>query len=83
MADQDRYSAEGYTAYWEGVDKTARYFDSVMLKKHEKEKIQKKVPGSLSQRTEMSERFRWQNPALNIQHEEYSFRKLPAPPRSC
>ena len=26
----------GYRRYWEAVDKTIRYFDSTMLKKHEK-----------------------------------------------
>ena len=33
IPDHSCFSASGYTAYWEAVDRTVRYFDSVLLKK--------------------------------------------------
>ena len=35
------FTAEGYSAYWEGVDRTVCYFDSILLKKQEGKKSQK------------------------------------------
>ena len=39
--DSQRFSVDGYKAYWEAIDKTVRYFDSIVLKRNEKKKVQK------------------------------------------
>ena len=74
----ERFTNEGYLAYWEAVDKTIRYFDSVILKKNEK-KIAKS-----SDRKNMDgqkDRFRWQNPYLNKDPSgDFGYKKLPPPP---
>ena len=33
-----RFTSEGYKAYWEVVDHTVHYFDTIMLKKHKNTK---------------------------------------------
>ena len=38
LKDSQRYTAEGLSTYWEAVDRTVRYFDSVLLKKQVKGK---------------------------------------------
>ena len=57
--ENQRFSNEGYRAYWEAIDKTIYYFDSVILKKIEK-KTQKNGRG-----TAQKEQFCWQNPKFN------------------
>ena len=71
----NRFTNEGYRSYWEAIDKTVRFFDSVILKKNEKKKVQKKEFNS------QKERFRWRNPEINQKFADTGvFRKLPAPP---
>ena len=65
LFNNHRFTAAGLRAYWEAVDKTTRYFDSVILKKNANRKnqayTQAKQP-TLSQK----DKFRWQNPNLNL-----------------
>ena len=58
LKDNQRFTAEGYTAYWEAVDRTVRYFDSVLPKKQKKGKNLKKNMDT--------DRFKWQNPKFNV-----------------
>ena len=60
--DTQRFSVAGYRAYWEAVDKTILYLDSVILKKNDNRKNQKRNNLDISQK----DRFRWQNPNLNL-----------------
>ena len=81
LKDHERFTSEGLKSYWEAVDRTVRYFDSVVLPKRQGNvrKTQKKMfdrhagdPGA--------DRFRWQNPKLNsITATPVSFRKLLPP----
>ena len=66
-----RFTAEGYKYYWEAVDKTIRYFDSVILKKNDKWKKQKMGGGNNTRGMSNSigsqkDKFRWQNPNLHL-----------------
>ena len=65
---------DGYTAYWEAVDRTVWYLDSIMLKKHDKFK-KKKSFGFPDQK----DQFKWQNPKYNWDFNIMS-RGLPPPP---
>ena len=84
LKECQRFTADGYKSYWEAVDKTVRYFDSVMLKKHDKERRKTLNSRQDSQAGHGSDdRFRWQNPKFNRDfHRMPSFRKLPPPPPS-
>ena len=75
--ESGRFTTEGFKAYWEAVDKTARYFDSVVLKKNER----KKVPKNTTKMAQ-NEQFRWKNPALNKDDKDdfRPYRRLPVPP---
>ena len=46
-----RFTPEGYKTYWEAVDRTVRYFDSVILKK-----LDKKKPKNL---VGQNDQFKW------------------------
>ena len=78
-----RFSVSGYKSYWEAVDKTVRYFDSVMIKKFEKKQFINSQKGQFSQKGQYVQKgqFRWKNPQLNSRFEDdMKFRKLPPPP---
>ena len=76
-----RFTASGLKAYWEAIDRTVRYFDSIVLKKQFKKKQgnghanfnQQRIhsvgsqKGFIGQKDQksLSERFRWQNPDYN------------------
>ena len=74
--------------YWEAVDHTVRYFDSVILKKKfsmDGRKTQKqKVTGQkdrFDQKDCTSDRFQWQNPMYDKdQDTPKKFCTLPTPP---
>ena len=38
LFSEGHYTASGYQAYWEAIDKTTRYFDSIVLKKADRKK---------------------------------------------
>ena len=75
LKDLLRYTAEGLSAYWEAVDHTVRYFDSVLLKKQDKLKRK-------SLQSNDPDPFCWQNPQYNKTDPEVrvNYRTLPAPP---
>ena len=78
LADAQRYTTEGLKSYWEAVDKTVRYCDTVLLKKQTKRKNQKMMTVTDTSR---KDKFRWQNPRLNINTSpQMDFCKLPPPP---
>ena len=79
LGDCQRFTSEGLFSYWEAVDWTARYCDSVVLKKNDLRKSQKmKVQSSKS---DQKDRFRWKNPVFNRDFDDTpNFRKLPTPP---
>ena len=71
----DRFTTAGYKAYWEAIDKTIRYFDSVILKKNER--MRTKSAHNINKQ----ELFKWQNPALNSRLAQKSDQqRLPPPP---
>ena len=76
IKEQQRYTTDGLKSYWEAVDKTVRYCDSVILKR---KMTTKKFKPNLGQ----NDQFRWHNPmSRNFPLENYQeFRKLPTPPR--
>ena len=82
----DRFTQDGYRAYWEAIDRTMRYFDSVLLRKREKMKHMKLTNVSNGQkgRSDQKDRFQWQNPKVNASAnrdaETRNFRTLPSPP---
>ena len=80
LADQQRFSTRGLNLYWEGVDRTTRYFDSLLLKKQFKAKS-RKTEGQIRSKTDKKDHFHWQNPTLNVDRDAPRvFRQLPSPP---
>ena len=90
----NRFTNDGFHDYWEAVDHTVRFCDSILLKKLEKAKLQTSpvrdqkgqhssqkdhlVPSQKGKKRFSSDRFRWQNPALNVTSPAI-YRRLPAP----
>ena len=73
------FMAEGMRDYWEAVDHTACYFDSVVLPKKVQDK-RKNLKMNNHSTTDQKDRFWWQNPSLNVNTDVGVFRKLPPPP---
>ena len=83
LKGSNRFTTSEFMAYWEAVDRTVRYFDSiVLLKKQGKGKNPKNAGNFLNQC--QKDRSKWQNPVFNRNTEEdvSLHRKLPPPPRS-
>ena len=57
LAVCQHFTCDGYCTYWEAVDKTIRYFDSIMLKKEKSKSMSKSF-----QKGDLNDHFRWQNP---------------------
>ena len=97
LQDSNRYTADGYKSYWEAVDRTVRYFDSVILKKRDKQRnghtssltLKKSKSSSLKKsdfdQKDLKHHFKWQNPKFNVDKdlEDKKFSKLPPPPPPC
>ena len=82
-AETHRFTVAGYKAYWEAVDKTVRYLDSVLLKKREKAKSQKINKNKFDQKDHRDNQdcFCWQNLHFNYRSgPEMTFKQLPTPP---
>ena len=78
LKESGRFTADGLRAYWETADRTARYFDSVILKKCEKRKNLNK---SFNAGSATYDRFRWQKAEYNVDSNVVRpFKKLPTPP---
>ena len=77
LEEQQCFTSEGYRTYWEAVDKTIHYCDSIMLKKHDKGKNPKLDKSSDS---DQKDRFKWQHPKYNRDFTVTKFKKLPPPP---
>ena len=89
----NRYTATGLKSYWEAVDRTIRYCDTVVLKK--REKIPKRgfqstgISGNTSNRRPLNttsncqnDRFKWMNPSISRDVKKFKQqRRLPTPPR--
>ena len=49
VTESDCFTAQGYAAYWEAVDKTVKYCDTILIKKLQKQrsnpKSARKQPG--------------------------------------
>ena len=89
-----RFTADGYKAYWEAVDRTVRYCDSVALKKREKFTKKKilhddqefnyknnEAKGKIPFHCQ-NDKYRWRNPSIGNDIARFKkFRKLPSPPR--
>ena len=83
LQDSQRFTALGYKNYWEAVDRTVRYFDSIVLKKQTKD-VQKKFGGQKGKIFGQKDRFRWQNPSLNTASDGTSHHfRLPLLPCHC
>ena len=90
LQDAQHFTADGYRAYWEAVDKTVRFCDSILLKKNEQKKFkqlkkQKSVSTTLdssAEQTDQNDWFKWRNPKFKSNFGRLpSFRRLPTPPR--
>ena len=79
-AETVRFTNRGYLAYWEAIDKTVRYFDSVTLKKCDK--FRKNLNFKDIRSGNSGDRFKWQKAKFNKNPEDYppEFGQLPAPP---
>ena len=83
--EQDRYTIDGYKRYWEAIDRTVRYCDSVVLKNKER-RNKSKTKSTMFQPPNrgQNDQFRWRNPMLNsprrTSDERNVYRKLPTPP---
>ena len=76
VSDQKRFTTEGFKKYWEAIDRTIRYCDSVILKKRDQKKLKFKP------NHDQNDQYRWHNPMWKKPAEMYQkFRKLPTPPR--
>ena len=97
LKDQQRFTSAGYRTYWEAIDRTVRYFDSIVLKKQERMTVQRRVStaasakpvittgtANISQNDCHSHRFKWRNPAFE---RDFGFinpqHRLPTPPPKC
>ena len=86
ISDSCRFTAEGYKVYWEAIDRTIRYFDSVILQKQNVSalrKTQKFTKLSQKDSNDQNDRFRWCNPKFNSDDDSNipTFRVLPTLPR--
>ena len=59
--DEKSYTAAGYTAYWNAVDKAVKFTDTILLKKEEikKQKDEKKIHNSNKRHFD---KFHWKRP---------------------
>ena len=78
-----RYSTDGLNSYWEAVDHTVHYCDSIMLKKLQS--VGRKAPKNNTAtdlKSDQKDRFKWKNPKYNDIFTERRpvFKKLPSPP---
>ena len=78
-----RFTNDGYTSYWEAIDRTVRYFDSVVLKKKEKSAHKAKNNTDFNRNrcdtsNYQNDKFRWKNPQIG--KDLSRFKKLPTPP---
>ena len=80
LRDSNHFTAEGYTAYWEAVDRTVRYFDSVVLKKIQQNKVKNLRNVQHFLNGDQKDRFRWQKAEFNVQQDVKVQRLLPPPP---
>ena len=82
VSDCQRFMSEGFHAYWEAVNKTVWYCDSIVLKKLDKTcKMQKAFNGQKG-KNDQKDQFRWKNPKFNIDYsKKQTFSRLPAPPQ--
>ena len=62
----DRFTMSGLRSYWEAVDKTICYFNSVVLKKSDKRKAQQPSKGVGQGANYQKDKFRWKNPNINF-----------------
>ena len=75
LVEHGKLTNNGLKSYWEAVDKTVRYCDSVILKKKFLKKL--KVPNQVQ-----VDKFRWHNPKIGSDLKKFKdYRKLPSPPK--
>ena len=82
IQESRRFTASGLKAYWEAIDRTVRYFDSIVLKKRaDLRKVQKPGRQHHHDQRDHTDRFCWKTPKFNrVESSQMPFRKLPAPP---
>ena len=88
LYSKGRYTSDGFKAYWDAVDRTIRYCDSVMLKKREKFAKKQSWNGQPEAKQEANDqkdqanRFHWRNPNIKDDVRRFkNYRRLPSPPR--
>ena len=83
IKDCQRFATDGYLDYWEAVDRTVHYCDSIMLKKqHDRGKKPPNKGKPFGQKDQNhNDRFRWQNPRFNTDVRDGDFMQLLPPPR--
>ena len=75
-----KFTSEGLYKYWEAVDRTVRYCDSILLKK--REKTAKKLSNTTGQNAHAApDRYKWHNPKIRADVEKFNRRRLPSPPQ--
>ena len=90
LSSCNRFTTDGLKSYWEAVDRTVHYCDSIALKRSDKSKAQKTSGGSGRSCRSGDQKdpncFRWKNPKFNNNNQEdfdMEFKKLPPPPQYC
>ena len=84
-----RYTAEGYIKYWEAVDKTVKFCDTILLKKIAKRNSKEMVQGFKPKNMNL-DRNQWRKPnkgsdmpTNNANNDTYCTRRtLPTPPQA-
>ena len=63
IKESRRFTVLGYTVYWQAIDKTMKYCDTIKMKKGtnygKKEDFKKKFQGNFNQRSSNQDRYRW------------------------
>ena len=89
LEHSQRFTVEGLSVYWEAIDRTVRYFDSIVLKKQAESKkkphhaVQSHTSGNTSmtgQNDQYKNKFKWKNPSIQRTSELPRFTRLPPPP---
>ena len=80
---QNKITSDGYIKYWDAVDKTVRYCDSVALKKKalKNSVFKPKQDFTYVPNRSQNDKFRWHNPQIKADVSRFKLqRRLPSPP---
>ena len=83
LIQREKFTAEGYKKYWDAIDRTVRYCDSVVIKKKSTKKLikQKEFFKGTASNFDQNDKYKWRNPKISKDLTKFrSQRRLPSPP---